>query len=304
MNTWTPLAGIALLLNAAVWGLSWIPFKALAADGIHPLWATCIIFSLSTLILAASNQGIWRHFKTYPGLLWLLLAAGGTNACFNTAVALGPVIRVILLFYVMPVWAALLARLILKEPITRIGLLEITLGMAGAMMVVYRPDSGLPLPQSLPDWLALAGGFLFALNNIQLKRLQQVPAAIGTQAMVTGAFVLCGLVASVLTAQGIIDTPHLLTAAHRDQSLLTLVLWSFLFLAGNRCLQYGASRLPAALTAVLMLSEVMFGASSAWLLGESTPRWQDAAGGALILTAATVRIVLESLRGQPRAKPL
>ena len=41
-----------------------------------------------------------------------MLAAGTTNATFNWAVTLGDVVRVVLLFYLMPLWAVLLARLL------------------------------------------------------------------------------------------------------------------------------------------------------------------------------------------------
>jgi drug/metabolite transporter (DMT)-like permease len=54
----------------------------------------------------------------------------------------------------------------------------------------------------------------------------------------------------------------------------------------NLALQYGASRLDAHTTAVVMISEVLFASASAlaWGAGQLTP--QVAAGGALIVGAA------------------
>jgi drug/metabolite transporter (DMT)-like permease len=62
-----------------------------------------------------------------------------------------------------------------------------------------------------------------------------------------------------------------------------LALW---FMASNLALQYGAARLRAGTTAVVMVSEVLFASASAIALGagELTPR--VALGGALILLAA------------------
>ena len=36
------LPALALVYNALVWGLSWIAFKALHAQGLHPLWSTAM----------------------------------------------------------------------------------------------------------------------------------------------------------------------------------------------------------------------------------------------------------------------
>ena len=299
MNMSSSLAALALLINASVWGLSWIPFKYLNQSGIHPLWATSFIFSLSTIAMTILNKGWWTHVSKNKGLITLMLVAGATNACFNTAVTLGSVIRVILLFYVMPVWAALLARIVLKEPITLLSICEITLGMSGAAFVIYQSDPaihGLSLiwqlaPVSLSDWLALAGGFLFAANNIQLKRLAHVSSGLCTQAMVSGAFVLCGITSIVLTMNNLLPSP---TFGELKQPL-TLITWSVLFLLGNLCLQMGASRLAPATTAVLMLSEVLFGAVSSWALGESVLRWQDFVGGFLIIAAGLLRVLVQRL---------
>ena len=40
------LPSLALVYNALVWGLSWIAFKALHAQGLHPLWSTAIVYAV------------------------------------------------------------------------------------------------------------------------------------------------------------------------------------------------------------------------------------------------------------------
>jgi drug/metabolite transporter (DMT)-like permease len=57
------------------------------------------------------------------------------------------------------------------------------------------------------------------------------------------------------------------------------------FLVGNIALQYGAARLPANVTAVVMISEVLFASLSAVALGAGTMSLQLALGGALIVGA-------------------
>ncbi|MBX3638780.1 MAG: EamA family transporter, partial [Rubrivivax sp.] len=56
--------------------------------------------------------------------------------------------------------------------------------------------------------------------------------------------------------------------------------------AGNLALQYGAARLPANVTAVVMVSEVLFASVSAVLLGAGQLTPALALGGALIVGAS------------------
>ena len=76
------------------------------------------------------------------------------------------------------------------------------------------------------------------------------------------------------------------------RDLLPLVaLLSLSFLLGNLALQYGAARLAAHTTALVMLSEVLFASVSSVLLGASSWDSRTLIGGALILLAALLSIV-------------
>jgi drug/metabolite transporter (DMT)-like permease len=59
-----------------------------------------------------------------------------------------------------------------------------------------------------------------------------------------------------------------------------------LFGVGNLALQYGAGRLPANVTSVVMLTEVVFASASALALGSAELSAQALIGGALIVLAA------------------
>jgi drug/metabolite transporter (DMT)-like permease len=63
------------------------------------------------------------------------------------------------------------------------------------------------------------------------------------------------------------------------------------FLASNLSLQYGAARLPANTTAVVMLSEVVFASASAVALGAGTFGLREAVGAAMIVGGALLASV-------------
>ena len=185
----------ALVFNALVWGVSWWPFRALQDLGVHPLWATALAYLLAVLCLLLWRPAALRALRDNPALWWLLLAAGLCNAGFNWAVTTGDVVRVVLLFYLMPAWSVLLAWPLLGERPRGPALARLTLALAGVLVVFKTPGTAWPVPSSLPDWLALAAGFSFALTNILLLRLRDTPQSGRMLAMFGGGALLATLVA-------------------------------------------------------------------------------------------------------------
>ncbi|HZG20373.1 MAG TPA: DMT family transporter [Herbaspirillum sp.] len=281
MHSLPKSAVAALLLNSTIWGLSWTGMRALEGMGLHPVWATAAIFGACALLLMVLRwrelPQLWRH----PTLWCVGLATGLTNCTFNVAVAYGDVVRVILLFYLMPIWTVILARLVLHEAITARSLARVALGLGGAFVVLYQPRLGLPLPQSLPDWMAVLAGLLFAITNVLLRRLQGLSDGARAVAMLAGSGLLAGLLGLGLSLAGAIAWPWQLPSA----AWPVVGLWAVLFLVSNLSLQYGVARLPANITAVIMLAEILVASSSAWLLGAAGLRPQDVVGGILIIAA-------------------
>lgn len=276
------LAVWALVLNAFIWGISWYPFRLLEAHGLHPLWSTFLIYALALLALLAWRPGAWRHFLRQPLLGLLLLAAGLTNVGFNWAVTIGDVVRVVLLFYLMPVWSVLLAWGLLGDRPGLGALLRLLLALTGMVIVLKTPGSSWPLPQDLPDWLALMGGFCFALTNVLLLKLKETPGEARMVAMFAGGTLLALAAALMGAPSGLVPAPPAVTVGWVGLVLLT----SLAFLASNLGLQYGAARLPAATTALVMLTEVVFASVSSVLLGAAALETPTLLGGALILLAA------------------
>jgi drug/metabolite transporter (DMT)-like permease len=277
-----PAAVAALVFNAFVWGVSWWPLRELQTLGVHPLWATFAIFAFCLLVVAVLRPRAWRGIRAHPQLWWLMLATGVTNVGFNWAVAVGDVVRVVLLFYLMPAWTVLLAWPMLGEKPTGAAIARLALAMAGVAVILKTPETPWPVPQSLPDFLALLGGFSFALTNILLRRLRDVPSPARVIAMFTGGTLAALAAGAAATAQGHASLPATWTVAG---TVLVLGL-GVAFLCSNAALQYGAPRLPAQTTALVMLSEVLFASLSSVLAGAAALGARTLAGGALVLAAA------------------
>ena len=291
------LAVMALVLNALVWGISWWPLRELQAHGLHPLWSTVLIYLLAAIGVLVWKPQAWRGVLQHRGLLLLLVAAGLTNVGFNWAVTVGDVVRVELLFYLMPAWSVLIAWVLLNEKPSTGSLLRLALALAGVVIVLKSPGSPWPVPASIADWLALMGGLCFALTNVLLRKHGQTPAESRMLAMFGGGAIMASAAAWAGMSAQIVPAPAFAVAGVPAALGLCLA-----FLLGNMALQYGAARLAASTTALVMLTEILFAsASSAWLdAAEFSTR--TLAGGSLIVLAALLAALAPEAPAEAPAK--
>jgi len=282
MGSGKALPALALVANAFVWGVSWWPFRELQDRGMHPLWSTALVYAVSLAVIVLLAPSAWRAVARHPQLWLLGLAAGCTNVCFNWGVTVGDVVRVVLLFYLMPAWTVVVAWWLLGEKPSMLALVRLALAMAG-VLIVLGTDGAWPVPRSLPDWLALLGGLSFSITNAMLRRLGDVVDADSRMlAMFTGGTLLASLAAVIGHTVGVVSSAPMLDLPGVGFAALLCVG----FLLGNLALQYGAARLAAHTTALIMLSEVVFASFSSVALGASELVPRTLLGAALILVSA------------------
>ncbi len=281
----SPLPILALLFNAFVWGLAWWPFRLMHAAGLHPLWATAVMYCGVLVALLALRPGLWAQVRAHPQLWLLALSSGLNNVAFNWAVTVGDVVRVILLFYLMPAWAVLLAWKVLGERPTAGAIARLALAFAGVVLVIWPGDASaqaLLHGLSMADGLALLGGFMFALTNVTLRRLHAVPGQARMFSMFGGCMLMALAVGTIGLHAGVVEP----FPAPNATWIATAALLAGVLLLGNWALQFGASRLAAGTTAIVMLSEVVFASVSSVLLSAATLQPRTLLGGGMIVLAA------------------
>jgi drug/metabolite transporter (DMT)-like permease len=115
-----------------------------------------------------------------------------------------------------------------------------------------------------------------------VRREAHRPEEARALAMFFGGMAVAGVLALSLTGGGVIGGPPAPQAAW----VAGVGVMAVLFLLANIALQYGAARLPANVTSVVMLTEILFASLSALALGGGRLDGQLLAGGGLILLAA------------------
>ncbi|MFN4327348.1 MAG: DMT family transporter [Limnobacter sp.] len=278
---------LALVLNALVWGTSWWPLRTLNELGLHALWASSATYLLGSAALVLFRPSTLREVLATPALWLLALAAGTTMVGFNWGITIADVIRVVLLFYLMPVWAVLLARWVLNEAITVKSIIRIALALLGATLVLSPEGQvAFPVPSALGEWLGLMGGAAFALNNVLLRHQQSSSAQARLLGMFLGGAVVPAVVALALGVLAFTGSGIPVPAFPGWLGVAVLAGFAVALLVANYGLQFGASRLPANVTSVVMLSEVVFATASAVLFANEVLTGQVAIGGMLIMGAA------------------
>ena len=270
---------LSLLLAATLWGLFWYPLRVLEARGLAGLWLSLTIYAAALLAAVPMLWGRAAELRLAPGLLLLLaLASGWCNTAFILAMLDGNVVRVLLLFYLSPVWASLLAVVILREPLHASAAGMLVVAMAGAVVMLWRPGVAWPWLARGADWLALTSGMAFALTNVMVRKAQAVSVRVKTVVAWSGVVVVAG--ALVLASGQPLGTPA--PSAWWGALLVGAVGMVVMTMS----VQYGVTHMPVHRSAVILLFEILVGAVSARLLSNETIHGREWIGGALIVAAA------------------
>ena len=277
-----PLPALALLAGASLWGVVWYPYRLLAQAGIDGLWATLFTYGLALLlgiVIFPREARVLRRIP--PAALLMGLSIGWSNLAYVLGVLEGEVMRVLLLFYLAPLWTPPIARIVLDERLDRAGMAVMGLAFSGAMIMLWHPEHGFPWPGSRAEWLGLVAGFLFALGNVMVRKLQEMTDVAKSIVIWAG-----------VTVAALIHLPGSKVGAERAWGL---AFEQFPWLGGigvclfamSIALQYGLTRIPANRAIVILLFELVVAAVAAHYLAGEHLRMQDWLGGAFII-AATV----------------
>jgi drug/metabolite transporter (DMT)-like permease len=277
----------AILASAVLWGTLWIPLRQIHDAGLSREWATAASFLLPLLVLAPLALRRWRRIAASRGELatvgfWLALAI----ALYAEGVVRGQVARVVLLFYLTPVWSTLLARWQLGEPITGRRVATILLGLGG-MLVLFGAEAGIPMPRAAAEWMGLVAGIAWAVSMVHVNRTASHPPldrVLAQFAFLGPLFLLVTLIPGGEVAARL-QVGALAAAAPRVLVLALVwmlpVVWLTIF---------GASRLEPGRVAILLMLEIVVTLTTAALLTDEPFGRRELGGAALILAASGVEL--------------
>lgn len=283
-----PVAGV--LSGALVWGLIWYPYRMLQIAGVSGLPSTMISYLLAILFGAFMLPRVWREIHRADGwFALLLLSIGWTNLGYVLAMLHGEVMRVLLLFYLAPVWTILFSYWLLGERLNRYGYLVIALALTGAFIMLWEPALGMPFPQNFSEWVGLTAGISFALSNVVSRRASHLSVEVKTFGSWLGTALLT---APLLWWQG----GWSVTGISVDAWLI-LILLGITICTVSFAVQYGVTHMPANRAIVLLLLELIAAAISSYFLANEAMGLRDWLGALLIVSASLLSGKLHKEQG-------
>lgn len=283
----------ALLYAAIMWGVIWYPYRLLAEAGVNGVVSSLVSFAIPLVLFG----GLHRHqFGNLAGrwhwLILLALAAGWTNLAYVLAVLEGEVVRVLLLFYLAPLWTVIFARLLLGERLSLPGWGVLALAAGGALTMLWTPGDW-PLPANRAEWMGLSAGVMFALSNVVSRHLAGV--AEGARAVSVWAGVV------LLTGGFLILQPASLAGLGE----VAPATWGLLGAVGlciasmTYAVQFGLARVRANQAAVIFVTELVAAAISAWWLANELLDTRGWVGAAMIVAASLFSGQMDEKKGKP-----
>ncbi|MDP4916735.1 MAG: DMT family transporter, partial [Haliea sp.] len=230
---------------------------------------------------------LWRKKLALMGMV--ALAGGIANASFQTAIYHGDVIRVMILFYMLPVWSVIGGRIFLGERIDAVRVIAVLLCLSGAFIIL---DVGHTSWTGITwiDLLAMASGMGLAATNILFRFTQDIPVMSKVAAMFIGCTMLIGMsllvVSSTATLPG---TGTILWAVAYG------ALWLTLITTGT---QWSVTQMDAGRSSVIIVTELVVAVASTAFIVSAGLQMFEIIGGAMVLIAA----LLEGSRSDEAAQ--
>jgi drug/metabolite transporter (DMT)-like permease len=187
-STWWLLAALTF-----GWGFNWPMMKLALAE--VPVWTfrgLCVAAGAAGMFAIAAAGG--RQLLPPGRHWWRLVHTALLNVTlWNVFIAYGVILlpagRAVILAYTMPLWAVLLSRVILHEPLTGRRALGVGLGTAGMLVLV---GSELAVVQAAPlgALSVIAAALCWALGTVLIKRY---PTALPTTSFTAWQLLIGGL---------------------------------------------------------------------------------------------------------------
>ena len=270
----------SLVYAATLWGLVWYPYRLLNEAGVGGVASSFVTYAVPLLALGwLHGRALSRARARWMWLTALGLAAGWTNLAYVLAVLQGEVVRVLLLFYLSPLWTVLFSRFLLHEKLNRAGWAVMALAAGGALAMLWQPGDW-PLPANRAEWLALSAGVMFAASNVISRHLDGVAEGAKSVSIWAGV--------AVLTLIGLWLYPGEFDFTEHAGWNVWLLLIGVGLLIGSMtyAVQYGLARVPANQAIVIFLSELVVAAIAAYFLSDERMGLQEWVGAIMIITAS------------------
>ncbi|MAS00409.1 MAG: hypothetical protein CMH24_03495 [Nitrosomonadales bacterium] len=275
------IKGISFLLFGTItWGLIWYPYRLLDDIGMSAIYSSLFSFSIAVFLGlffyrldSFSNLRNW-HFWVYA------LVGGITNISYALAVIHGELVRVMLLFFLSPVWTIPFTYLLLKEKIFKKNILAAVLSVFGAFIILWHP--GLLISKiAISDFYAIIGGIGFALTNVLARYYNHFTVKEKSYSIWLGVIFITILIIPFFPL-------NLLGSGININILVILFLLGLALLITTMVVQLGLTMIEAVKASPIFLFEIIVVGVSGYYLANEMLSVKDFLGGIFIILGVLI----------------
>jgi drug/metabolite transporter (DMT)-like permease len=286
----TTIAKIACAYGGFAWGVFWLPLRILDANGISGTSATFVFYAVPLLFISPLLIMRLRHVASTDLALHVAAALSAISmVLYGLSFLYTDVVRAMLLYYMTPIWGALLARAWLKERITPARVISFVFGFAG-LLTILSGGEGLPLPKNAGDWISLSSSVLWAVAMVVMRN-----GVKGSATDLTLAYFVYGslfaLTLMLLPGAGTGDPRAMLKLFGNLFWLVPII--ATLVVPTVFSVMWGSPKLNPGTVGILFMTEISAGAITAWLWSGESFGLRELAGVTLITGAGLTETILE-----------
>jgi len=242
-------------------------------------WRSALMIVAILPLLLWRRREVWIDMRNAGGALFASAAGlAGSMVAFILALGLAPVANVLIMFGATPFITALVARLVLGEPMHRHTIVAMAAATAGLALSVAGSLAAGALAGMAVSFIVV---LCMSANYVVVRRHRHVGMA--------PALALAGVISALISLPfadpatiGATDLPWLLALGPGQ-------------LAGGLLLYMAAlKRIPAGRAALLGLLELVLGPIWVWLLDGERPGPLTLLGGAVVIGSAAANVWLDS----------
>ncbi|SDY09460.1 DMT family transporter [Citreimonas salinaria] len=279
------VATALVLVSGVLWGFYWIPVRALAGMGLGGAWGTAAIAGAATLLLVPfALRGLGAAARAGLAGAVPVALGGAAFALYSIGFLYGRVALVALLYFLTPVWSVLIARVVFGLRTPPLRLVAVGVGLAG-LAIMLGAGGQVPLPRGAGEWMGLIAGVLWSVSSIGIRNGPALPPPTSACVFTLGATFTALACVPLLSGPSAGLPADMLPAI--ALALGTGALW---WSGAIALLIWATARLDPARVGILLMSEVLVGATSAAAFAGEHLSPFELAGGALVLLAGALEI--------------
>jgi len=281
---------LTVVISCLFWGTYWIPLRLIDKSNNGSVWPICISFLLLSIILIKpllrSFNIVFIH-KNYYFFIGCLFAAIGISL-YSESLLRGEIAKVVVLFYLCPIWGTIFARIILHQSFTIKRICSIILGLIG-LEIIIGVEEGIFFPSAIVEWIALLAGLTWAMSTT-FFHLADTTHGVEKTSLTSFLIPFLFLLLCFIPGGRNIGLANNLLSIH--PIYIWMILFAVIWLLPSILLTYFSVEVldPGRLN-ILLAFEVVVGFLSAALLTEEVISYREYLGAVFVITACFVDVV-------------